>query len=90
MIEIQKGLYLQIKSNYVNGKTYTLSFLKSADGYCFYNKNEEIYDEDGNVIVNPTSKRLQYMTKDVTAITDINKLNNIYVSVPIEDGFEIG
>ena len=89
MVEIQKGLFLEARSFVVNGVFHYNSILHSADGYCFYDKTEEIYDEERNLVtdVKPTQRR--YMRGIITPITSIEELNSIYVSLPIEDNFEI-
>lgn len=86
-IEIQEGLYQEI----VVGTFITRSRLHSAEGYCFYDKTDVVYDEAGNVIpdedVLPTQRILmQYCS---TPETDIAELNARFVSIPIEPGYEI-
>lgn len=89
--EIQIGLYLEAHSWTVNGVTYYNSRLHSADGYCFYDVDDEYYDEEGNLIpadqVQPNQR--MYYQWCITPITDVNELNRKYISVPVQEGFEI-
>lgn len=90
MVEIQKGLFLEEHAFIVYGKTYFNSRLHSANGYCFYDKTEEVYDEEGNLVTDVKPTQRHYMTRIITPITNIEELNKTYISVPIEEGFEIG
>lgn len=86
-IEIQTGLYLKI----VQGTYISYGTLYSSDGYCFYDKTVEVFDEEGNVIPEENilpSQRL-YMQYTATSQTDIDDLNATYVSVPVDDSYEI-
>ena len=91
MKQIQIGLYLQENLFLINGVTYHNSILSSANGYCFYDKTEEVYDEEGNVIpqeaVKPNQRK--YTTWLKTPLTNVDDINSQYVSVRIESGFEI-
>ena len=89
MQEIQRGLYLEIKPYFVKGKTYYTSVLTAGDGYCFYDKYEQIFDENSRIVSITNKYQRPYMRKDLSETTDISKLNDRYVSVPIEEGFEI-
>ena len=86
-VEIQTGLYL----NLVQGTFITMGHLYSSEGYCFYDKTVEFYDEEGNLIpdneVLPTQRTyMQYMT---TPVTDVDTLNATFVSVPVDPSYEI-
>ena len=86
-VEIQTGLYHEL----VVGTYITRSRLYSSEGYCFYDKEEYIYDEEGNVIpddeVLPNQRiYAQYMA---TPIIDIDTLNARFVSVPVDPSYEI-
>ena len=85
--QIQTGLYLET----VVGTHITYSILHSADGYCFYDLNDEYYDEQGNVIPqeNVTPEMRIYYQWMATPETDIAVLNSYLVSVPIQPEFEI-
>lgn len=91
MREIQTGLYLEEHEFVVNGRVYHNSTLRSANGYCFYDKTEDVVDEEGNIIpleeIQPTQRKYSRWLK--TPLTDIDEINSQYVSVPIEYGFEI-
>ena len=89
MVEIQKGLYLTIKRHEVNGKVYEHSVLTSADGYCFYYTKEEYYDEEGNLITDIQPNQRNYMTKNIEDVKSIEEFNKLFISVPIEEGFEV-
>lgn len=89
MKEIQTGLFLEEHAFIVYGKTYYNSRLYSADGYCFYDKTAEVYDEDGKLVTDVKPAQRKYMRSIITPITSIEELNNIYVSLQIEKDFEI-
>lgn len=84
---IQTGLQQEL----ITGKYTTYSKLYSEDGYCFYDKTVQFYDDENNLIpeseIEPEQR--QYMRYCSTPMTSIDEINSIYVSVPIEDGFEI-
>lgn len=86
-VEIQTGLYQEL----VVGTYITYSKLYSSEGYCFYDKTVEIYDEEGNVIpedeILPTQRT--YMQYCSTPDTDVNVLNATFVSVPVDPSYEI-
>lgn len=90
-VELQTGLYQEIVTEHAGTLTIVYSKLHSSDGYCFYDVEAEIYDEEGNLIapedVQP-NQRLYYQYC-ATPITDINALNAKYVSVQVQEGFEI-
>lgn len=84
-VEIQPGLYLEQHSFIVNAKTYYNSRLHASEGYCFYDSEEEVYDEEGNLI-DPKDIQINQrncMTWCVTPITDVNQLNAKYISIKI-------
>lgn len=91
MKEIQTGLYLEEHEFVIGGITHYNSTLSSANGYCFYDKTEEVFNEDGNIIpleeIQPNQRKYSRWLK--TPLTDIDEINAQYVSVPIEDGFEV-
>ena len=90
-IEIQTGLYLEQNSFTVSGVTHYNSILHSGNGYCFYDTDAEVCNEDGKVIpsdeVQP-SQRL-YARYCITPITDISELNEMFISVPVDPSYEI-
>ena len=86
-VEGQTGLYLET----VVGTYITYYRLHSADGYCFYDKTEEIYrfDEEGNFYLVPEDEVLpsertymQYSTVNLETLSN-------YVSVPVDPSYEI-
>ena len=83
MMEIQKGLYLEIKSYFKKGKTHYLSYLTAADGYCFYLKDEEVYDENGNIIVDVKPHQRYYMVNDIRLTTDIEELKKALLEMKV-------
>ena len=92
-VEIQTGLYLYQYNQTIGGIEYTFSRLYSSDGYCFYDAEAEIYDEEGNVIpadeIQPNQRvYMQYMA---LAVGDwaTEQLNARYVSVPVDPSYEI-
>ena len=90
-VQIQTGLYWELRSFVVGGVTHYGSRLYSTQGYCFYDKTVEYYDEEGNVITDEeTLKTMRiYMQYCSTPETTQEALNNRYLSIPIEEGFEI-
>lgn len=92
-ILIQTGLYLKETPVTINGTLYTYRELYSAEGYCFYNKNDEIYDEEGNLIapedVTPEMRTYAQYASLSGVYTTIEQINAVYVSVPVQDGYEI-
>ena len=86
-VEIQTGLWAHLHSFTLNGTVYSKYNIYSEDGYCFWEVNQpENYDEEGNL--KPPSERV-YARIAYTCYTTIEELNANFVSVPIEEGFEI-
>ena len=94
-IEIQTGLWLYEHQTTIGGNVYTLRKLYSAEGYCFYDSEAEIYDEEGNLIpdedVLPNQRTyMQYIALAVNLSSwTYDQLNAKYISVPVQDGYEI-
>ena len=84
MVEIQKGLLLETKAQVINGKTFVFRRLQSKDGYCFYSKLEKQGLDNWNT--EEEKPNLKYMR---FASLGINDSPDNYVSVPIENSFEI-
>lgn len=83
-IEIQTGLYWYTVDKVIGGNTYTFGYLYSAEGYCFYNTTlPENYDVEGNL--KPANERMYATYASVPVSTDLT----IFVSVPVEEGYEI-
>ena len=94
-VEIQTGLFLYEYQRTIGGNVYTHRQLYSAEGYCFYDLADEYYDEEGNTIpeenVQP-SQRLYYRFMGLAisySTWTYDQLNAQFISVPVQDGFEI-
>ena len=94
-VEIQTGLYVYDQQKIIGGNTYTFRYLYSSDGYCFYDNEEEIYDEEGNLIppedVLPTQRTYsQYcgLAISMSSLT-YEQLNARFISVPVDPSYEI-
>lgn len=88
-IEIQTGLYLYTYTRTIAGTGYTFRQLYSSEGYCFWEvNNPENYDEEGNL--KPENERV-YVQFAALAIsyTTVEQINADFISVPIQEGFEI-
>lgn len=86
-VEVQTGLWGDLVTLTLGSMTRTRYVLYSSEGYCFYDLNQgENYDEDGNL--KPAEERTyaQYMA---TGCTTIEQINARFVSVPVQDGYEI-
>ena len=87
-VEIQEGLWLNSYTRVINGTEYTFRHLYSSEGYCFYDLQDEYYDEEGNRIPEEDvlpSQRMYYQYMAIPMTKDINDL----VSVPVDDSYEI-
>ena len=85
-VEIQTGLWAYLYSFTVSGVTRSYYKLYSAEGYCFYDLGQpENYDEEGNLV--PPEQRVyaQY----ASCLYPLEEINDHYVSVPVEEGYEI-
>lgn len=85
MKEIQKGLMLKEETKFIRDKYINVRQLISSEGYCFYSKLDkaEIDNWQSEENEKPT---LKYMTSAFLGVYD--DIDN-YVSVPIEEDFEI-
>ena len=88
-MEISTGLNVDIRAFIVKGVTHYNSNVYASDGYCFYDKDEEIYDLESNLIENPELKQRTFMKQIITPVTDFEELKEKYISVLIEDDFDI-
>lgn len=90
-VEIQTGLWMHEQQRVIAGTTYTTRKLYSAEGYCFYDVEQpENYDEEGNLL--PAEQRVykQYSALAVSQSSwTYEQLNAKYISVPVQDGYEI-
>lgn len=94
-IELQTGLYLEEQTRVVAGAERTFRYLHSSDGYCFYDLSDEYADDEGNPIpeveVQPSQRRyyqMMYLSLAYSSWT-YDQLNAQFISVPIEEGYEI-
>lgn len=86
-VEVQPGLWAYLNSFTVSGTTYTNYHIYSSEGYCFYEVNQpENYDEEGNL--KPVEDRV-YATLCYTACKTIEQVNENFISVPYQEGFEV-
>lgn len=90
-IQIQEGLYWDLHAFTVKNSTHYSSRLYSSEGYCFYDKTAEYYDEEGVLITDESILKTMrnYMQFCCTPEVSREDLNNRFVSVPIEDSFTI-
>lgn len=89
--EIQTGLWLHTYLKTINNNTYMFRHLYSSNGYCFYDKTQEVYREvNGESVLVKESEILpserQYMRY---ASLGVNKDLNDFISVPIGENYEI-
>lgn len=86
-VEIQAGLWAAIRTFTMSGITYSFYDLYSSEGYCFWEVNQpENYDEEGNLL--PMEQRV-YAQYAITCYTTIDELNENFISVPVQEGYEI-
>lgn len=94
-VELQIGLYLEEYTRTIGGTIYTFRKLHSSDGYCFYDAEAEIYDEEGNLVApeDVTPEMRVYSQNMSLAIIfsswTYEQLNARFISLPIQDGWEI-
>lgn len=84
-VEVQTGLWADLITVTLGNMTRTKYNLYSAEGYCFYCTAENL-DEDGNLL--PEDERI-YAQYRITTCTTIEQINARFVSVPVQDGYEI-
>lgn len=86
-VEIQTGLWAWLRTYTFKGQERKRYNIYSSEGYCFYNVQQpENYDEESNL--KPLSDRV-YATFCFTTCMTIDALNENFVSVPYEKGYEI-
>ena len=78
--ELQTGLWLQLNTFYVGKNSHIQRELYSSNGYCFYDKTEEIHDENSN---SPQRTYMRFII--IPPSKDIND----FVVVKIMDDFEL-
>ena len=85
-VEIQNGLWAHLHTFTVGGITRSYYELYSAEGYCFYYLDQpENYDAEGNLKQPAERVYAQYCT----CMYPFEEINQHYVSVPVEEGYEI-
>lgn len=86
-VEAQTGLWADLFTVGSGSLSRTAYKLYSAEGYCFYDKTHpNNLDEDGNL--KPAEERM-YAQYQVTTCSTIEQVNARFVSVPVQDGYEI-
>lgn len=90
-VEIQTGLWLYEYETTILGNIYTLRQLYSSEGYCFWQVSDaENYDDEGNL--RPENERLYMqfsgLSRSMSSWT-LEQLNAEFISVPVQEGFEI-
>lgn len=94
-IQLQTGLYLEEYTRTVGSTVRTFRKLHSSDGYCFYDAEAEVYDEEGNLVApeDVTPEMRVYAQSASLAILfsswTYEQLNARFISVPIQEGWEI-
>lgn len=84
---IQEGLQQEV----ITGRYTSYSKLYSEEGYCFYDKTVQFYDDENNLIPESEIKpeQRQYMRYCSTPMTSTEEINETYISVSIEPEYEI-
>lgn len=86
-ITIQEGLQQEV----ITGRYTSYSKLYSEEGYCFYDKTVQFYDDENNLIPESEIKpeQRQYMRYCSTPMISTDEINETYISVPIHPEYEI-
>lgn len=84
-IEIQPGLWGNLRTITMGSMSITKYDLYSAEGYCFYLVANS-FDVDGNPL--PADQRTYYIYAN-SGYRTIDQVNAAVVSVPYVDGYEI-
>ena len=86
-VEIRTGLWAHPITLSFKGEEILKYDIYSAEGYCFWEVQQpENYDEEGNL--KPPAERV-YARVAYTCFSTIEELNANFISVPIEEGYEI-
>ena len=86
-VEVQTGLWAWLRTYIFNGQEHKEYNVYSAEGYCFWEVSQpENYDEEGNL--KPLEERV-FAQFAITPYTTIEEVNAAFVSVPVQDGYEI-
>ncbi len=92
---LSTGLYVYRYQITIGGIARTLGELYSSEGYCFYDNEYEIYDEEGNLIpsdeIQPNQRMYsQYMGLAISLAAQTNEyLAARFISVPVDPTYEI-
>lgn len=87
MIEIQKGLFAELRTFTHGGVSHSRYDIRSSEGYCFWEKSQpENYNEKGELL--PLNERV-FSRFAITPYKTIEEINANFVSVPIEAEFKI-
>lgn len=84
-IEVQKGLWLYSKTKIILGQTKTLYELYSSEGYCFYDKSQEMVQQNNE---NESEDKTHIFWQWMSLGFDNN--TSMYVSIPISEMPENG
>lgn len=86
-VEAQTGLWAYLHSFTHNGMTYSNYQIYSTEGHCFWEVNHpENYDEEGNL---KSAEQRVYATYCSTVCKTIEEVNERFISVPYQEGYEI-
>lgn len=92
-VEIQTGLYLLETPYTVSGITRIRRELYSADGYCFWERTQPENYVDGDVdagVLLPLEERMFATYARLSSYyTTVDLINADFISVPVEEGYEI-
>lgn len=80
-MKLQEGLYLHAYDITINNITYTMRKLYAQEGYCFYDTDLDVYDEETKELLPRT--HYQFMS------LGINKSLDTIVCIPCTDDCEI-
>lgn len=87
-VEIQVGLWLESYYLTVVNPPRLVRKLYSADGYCFYDKTTEVYDEEGNLVPEEEIQPNQRLYMQYMVIPESKNIDDL-VSVPVDPSYEI-
>ena len=87
MIEIQKGLFAEIRTFTHGGVSHSRYDIRSSEGYCFWEKSQpENYNENGELL--PLEKRV-FSQFAITPYKTVDEINDNFISVPVDNNFVI-
>ena len=88
-MEITTGLNVETKMFMVRGVAHYNSKVYASDGYCFYDKYDEIFDEEGNKVENPEPNQRTYMREIITPLIIPDEIKDRYIPVEIKPEYEV-